>query len=261
MSAVITPSMFGPTLTPGSRQERWTHFTDIPLLVTAAVFLVAYSWDVIGDLHGTADDITQVVIWVTWAIFVVDYVVKLVLAPARLRWFFRHFLDFLLVALPFLRPLRLLRAAMVWTSVHRVAGRTLRGRLAVYVVGSALLLVYVAALAVLEAERRAPGSNIHNFGQAIWWAFVTITTVGYGDFHPVSVQGRIVAVGLMLAGVALVGAIAATLATWLISAVQVSEESDAAATRAQVAELSEAIAALRADLAERGTDQKPIMGS
>jgi voltage-gated potassium channel len=193
----------------------------------------------------------QVIIWITWGIFVVDYVVKLVLAPARLRWFFRHLLDFLLVALPFLRPLRLLRVAMVWTSVHRVAGRTLRGRLAAYVIGSALLLVYAASLAVLEAERRAPGANIHNFGQAVWWAFVTITTVGYGDFHPVSVEGRVVAVGLMLAGVALVGAIAATLATWLISAVQVPEETEAAATRAQVAELADAIAGLRADLERR----------
>ncbi len=243
--------MLGPTPAPGSLQERWTRFTDIPLLVAAGAFLAAYSWDVIGDLHDGADDVAQVIIWVTWAVFVADYVVKLVLAPARLRWFFRHLLDFLLVALPFLRPLRLLRVAMVWTSVHRVAGRTLRGRLAAYVIGSALLLVYVAALAVLEAERRAPGANIRSFGQAIWWAFVTITTVGYGDFHPVSVEGRVVAVGLMIAGVALVGAIAATLATWLISAVQISEETEAAATRAQVAELAEAVSGLRDDLARR----------
>jgi voltage-gated potassium channel len=238
-----------PDAPPHTRQERWTRFTDIPLLVVAGIFVIAYSWDVIGDLHGPADDAAQLVIWVTWAVFVVDYLVKLVLAPRRLRWFIRHLIDFLLVALPFLRPLRLMRVAMVWTSVHRVAGRTLRGRLAVYVVGSALLLVYVASLAVLEAERTAPHSNIHNFGEAIWWAFVTITGVGYGDYEPVTAEGRIVAVGLMIAGIALIGVIAATLATWLIAAVQQQEEQEAAATRDQVTELAEAIAELRRELA------------
>jgi voltage-gated potassium channel len=232
-----------------TRQERWTRRTDFPLLIIAAVFVVAYSWDVIGNLRGVEDDAAQIVIWGTWAVFVVDYVVKLVLAPKRLKWFFRHILDFLLVALPFLRPLRLMRVAMVWTSVHRVAGRSLRGRLAVYVIGSALLLVFVASLAVLEAERNAPHSDIHNFGQAIWWSFVTITGVGYGDFAPVTVEGRIVAVGLMIAGISLIGIIAATLATWLIAEMQQQEEKEVAATRAQVAELAESIAALRKELA------------
>jgi voltage-gated potassium channel len=232
-----------------TRQDRWTKRTDFPLLVVAGIFVVAYAWDIIGNLHGLSDDAAQIVIWITWAIFVVDYVVKLVLAPKRVRWFFRHILDFLLVALPFLRPLRLMRVAMVWTSVHRVAGRTLRGRLSVYTIGSALLLVFVASLAVLEAERNAPGSNIHDFGQAIWWSFVTITGVGYGDFEPVTFEGRAVAVGLMVAGIALIGVIAATLATWLISAVQVQEEKESAATRVEVAELSQAITLLRQELA------------
>jgi voltage-gated potassium channel len=233
-----------------TRQDRWTKLTDFPLLITAAVFVIAYAWDVIANLKGLEDDIAQVIIWATWAVFVVDYLVKLVLAPRRVKWFLHHILDFLLVALPFLRPLRLLRVAVVWTSVHRVGGRTLRGRLAVYVIGSALLLVFVASLAVLDAERDAPGSNIHDFGQAVWWAFVTITGVGYGDFEPVTVEGRIVAVGLMIAGIALIGIIAATLATWLIAEVQEREEKESAATREQVAELGASIDALRAELAE-----------
>jgi voltage-gated potassium channel len=249
MTSIQAPETIYTDARPLTRQDRWTHLTDVPLLITAAVFVIAYAWDVIGNLRGTSDDIAQVFIWLTWAVFVGDYVVKLVLAPRRLTWFFRHFLDFLLVALPFLRPLRLLRAAMIWTSVHRVAGRTLRGRLAVYVIGSALLLVFVSSLAVLEAERNAPGGNIHDFGQAIWWSFVTITGVGYGDYEPVSTEGRIVAVGLMVAGIALIGIIAATLASWLIAEVQTQELKDSAATRAQVAELAASIESLRAELA------------
>lgn len=245
---------------PSSRQQRWERSTDVPLLVTAGLFLLAYAWDVIGDLHGVSDDIAQVVIWGTWAVFVIDYLVKLALSHDRFRWFYTHIFDFLLVVLPFLRPLRLLRVAMIWTTVHRVAGRTLRGRLAAYVIGSSLLLVFAASLAVLEAERPAPHATIINFGDAIWWAFVTITSVGYGDFVPVTVEGRIVAVGLMVAGVALLGVVAATFASWLISQVATIEEEDAAATRAEVAELTTAIESLRAEL-HSGSERGPVDGA
>ncbi len=232
-----------------TRQERWTRLTDIPLLIVAAIFTIAYAWDVIGNLHGRADDAAQVVIWATWGVFVADYLVKLILAPHKWRWFFTHILDFLLVALPFLRPLRLLRVAMIWSVVHQAAGRTLRGRLSIYVISSSLLLVFIAALTVLDAERDVQSASIKNFGDAIWWAFVTITTVGYGDFAPVTIEGRFVAVGLMIAGVALLGTVTATLASWLIAQVSSAEEKDATATRAQVAELATSIEALRAELA------------
>ena len=60
----------------------------------------------------------------------------------------------------------------------------------------------MAALGVLDAERASPDANIVTFGDAIWWAFVTITTVGYGDYYPVTTPGRVVAVLLMAGGVA-----------------------------------------------------------
>ena len=75
--------------------------------------------------------------------------------------------------------------------VHRGAGNVLRGRVAIYTVGAAGLLLLVSALAVLDAEEGQ--GTIDTFGQAIWWAFVTMTTVGYGDFTPVTVVGRCVA--------------------------------------------------------------------
>ena len=64
------------------------------------------------------------------------------------------------------------------------------------------MLIWVASLAILDAERGKPGANIETFGEAVWWAFVTITTVGYGDFYPVTAHGRFVAVLLMAGGVA-----------------------------------------------------------
>jgi voltage-gated potassium channel len=236
-------------MTTKARLARWNKATELPLVGVALIFIIAYAWDVIGDLHGRADDAAQILIWATWGIFGVDYLVQLVLASRRWRWFYTHLFDFFVVALPVLRPLRLLRLVVLWTVLQRVAAATLRGRVVMYVLSSGTLLVFIAALAVLDVERHAPGAHIRNFGEALWWAFVTITTVGYGDFTPVTAAGRLVAVGLMIAGVALLGVVTATLASWLVSRVAVAEEAEDTITRAHLESLSAEIRALREELA------------
>lgn len=99
-----------------------------------------------------------------------------------------------------------------------------RGRITVYAVGAVGMLMYVGALAVYSVERGASGSTITDFGTALWWAFVTVTTVGYGDFSPVTFQGKIIAVVLMFTGIALIGIVTATLASWIVD--QVNLETD-----------------------------------
>jgi voltage-gated potassium channel len=80
--------------------------------------------------------------------------------------------------------------------------------------------VGLGAVTVLDAERNAPGANITSFGDALWWASTTVTTVGYGDRYPVTTEGRLIAVGLILVGIGLVGAVTASVATWIVSRVQ-----------------------------------------
>ncbi|MBC7442223.1 MAG: hypothetical protein H7311_06845 [Ramlibacter sp.] len=92
----------------------------------------------------------------------------------------------------------------------------MRPRVGIYLVGASSLLIWMGSLAVLDAERPAPGANITTIGDSVWWAFVTVSTVGYGDYFPVTGPGWLVAVGLMLGGVTLVGVITATLASWII---------------------------------------------
>ena len=148
-----------------------------------------------------------------WAVFGLDYLVRLVLAPNRGRWFLRHLPDLAVLVLPVLRPLRLLRPVTLVGIMQRSAGTALRGRITLYTAGSAGLLIFTSALATLEAERDEPGSSIRTFGQALWWALTTITAIGYGDTFPVSTEGRFIAALLMIGGVALIGVVTATLAS------------------------------------------------
>jgi len=229
-------------------QARWQKAMDWPLTVAAVVFLVAYAWEVIGNLEGARAALSETVIWATWGIFAIDYVVNLVLAPRRWHWFYTHILDLLVVVLPILRPLRLLRLVTLLSVLQRTAGAAFRERVVVYIAGASALLVFVAALAVLDSERSAPGASIVTFGNALWWAFVTIATVGYGDFVPVTALGRLIAGGLMLGGIALLGVVTATLASWIVERVAQQSIDQQAATKGEIKTLELQIARLQETL-------------
>jgi voltage-gated potassium channel len=77
---------------------------------------------------------------------------------------------------------------------------SLVGRVTTYVLGASTMSIALAAIAVLDAEQDAQGPNITTFGDALWWAATTVTTVGYGDRFPVTGQGRLIAVALMVMG-------------------------------------------------------------
>ena len=198
----------------------------------------------------------RVLTWVAWALFVADYLVRLALADQRRRFVVRNLFDLLVIALPLLRPLRLLRLVTLLHVLNRHAGSSLRGRAGVYVGGAAALVLFVASLAVLDAERDHPGANITTFGDALWWAATTVTTVGYGDHYPVTLAGRAVAAGLMLSGIALIGVVTATFASWLIERVQEVEEAAQTATRRDVELLAREVAELRSTL-ERQNEEVP----
>jgi voltage-gated potassium channel len=167
--------------------------------------------------------VCRAAVWLTWVVFVVEFGVRVVLAQRRGRYVLKHWLDVLIIALPLLRPLRLLRLVTLLKVLNRRATSGLRGQVAVYVVGGSALLAFCGALAVLSVERDR-GGNIASFGDALWWAATTMTTVGYGDRYPVTGQGRLVAVALMLSGIALLGVVTATLASWLVEHVSAAEK-------------------------------------
>jgi len=234
-------------------QQRYRDLADWPLTMTALIFLAAYAWQVIGRIEGSGALWLEAVMWATWGIFAVDYVINLWLAEDQSGWFVRNLHELLIVALPFFRPLRLLRLVTLLSVLHRTLGDTLRGRVVTYLAGSATMLVFVGAIAVLDVEQSAPDAKIVTFGDALWWAMTTITTVGYGDMYPVTPIGRMVAAALMMSGIAVLGVVTASIASWLVQRVEDTAEavSDAEEpVRAGVAELVAEMALLRREIAE-----------
>jgi voltage-gated potassium channel len=221
-----------------------------PLNVAAVTFLIAYAWPILQPSMGSAQrTLCEATTWCTWGLFATDFLVKTALSQQRLIFLRRHVLDLLVIVLPLLRPLRLLRMVTMLHILNRSAAMSLRGKVVVYVVGSTVLVVFCAALAELDAERAASNANIQNFSDAVWWAITTITTVGYGDRYPVTTTGRVIAIGLMIAGIALLGIVTASFASWLVQRVTEAEESVEMVTRAHITELTHQIEQLRVELA------------
>lgn len=157
-----------------------------------------------------------------WVTFVVEYLWLLYLAPNRWQMVRSHKLDLLIVLLPFLRPLRFLqflRLASTASGVGRaiVAVRRIGSRPGFRgFFGATSVVMTVSAGFALAFEHEQPGASIQNYSDALWWAFVTCTTVGYGDHFPVTTGGQIVAAVLMLLGIAGLSLLTASIAAMFV---------------------------------------------
>src|ERR1700727_875545 len=227
-----------------TKLQRWEGHAAWPLAVAAILFLVLFSRQVLVEPQGREAHIVWAVNWAIWGLFVLDYVVRLCLADNRWHWFLRHLLDFAIVTLPLLRPLRLLRLLVLIEVLQKAIGDAFRGRIVVYTVSGVALLIYTSSLAVFDKERYLHGATINSFGKALWWSITTVTTVGYGDVYPVTNTGRVIAVLLMIGGISLVGVVTASLASWIIQRVAEEDAMHQAATVAHIEELRSEIQAL-----------------
>jgi voltage-gated potassium channel len=196
---------------------RWEQRTEVPLAMASMVYLASYAILVLAPgLPGFWHDLDLALLLAAWALFAVDYAVRWRLSGQRLRFVRTHLLDTVVLVLPLLRPLRVVR---LYEAVQRRHGRprlVLHARVMVYAGLSTVLLGFTGALAVFQQERGAPDATMRTFGDAVWWTCATLATVGYGDIVPVTPLGRLIAVGMMGIGLALLGAVTGTFASWLL---------------------------------------------
>jgi voltage-gated potassium channel len=190
-------------------------------------------------------------------IFLIDFVVNLAGSRPRREYFIarRGWLD-LIGSIPsfgfirftaLFRLARLSRLARITRLLRGQAGKDLvvdvlknRSQYATFItILLAGMVLTVSSILVLQEEAGAPGANITSGGDAIWWGIVTITTVGYGDFYPVTFWGRITAVLVMLSGIGIIGALASILASMLVAPSSTEEAPPAQATPVAVAGLQQ----------------------
>ncbi|MER5221908.1 potassium channel family protein [Streptomyces flaveus] len=232
-----------------SAQHRWERRAQQPLMGLAVVFAAAYAVPIIWpDASQAVTKACEVVEWVVWGAFSLDYLVRLVLAERRGEFVRTHWLDLCAVLLPLIQPLRLLRVVATVLLVGQRARMATQIRLTTYVAGAVVALMMFGSLAVLSVERESPDGNIKSMGDAVWWSFTTMTTVGYGDHAPTTGLGRMIAVGLMLSGIALLGVVTANIAAWFIARFE-SDDVEGRRQTAAIEALAEEVRALRAQVA------------
>ena len=219
--------------------DRLERITELPLIVLAAAMVPLLVAPFVWELNESSEAVVIALDVLIWALFAVDLAVKTAVAPRRVQFLRQHWLDVLVVLVPFARPLRLLRIIAYGSRAYRGTVRLVRvDFLAAYAIG----LVLLTATAVSVAERDQD-SQLNTFPDAMWWSVVTVTTVGYGDVVPVTNAGRAFAYVLMLGGIGLFGALTANLASLLMRNDDPSPD--------VVASLVEEIRALREEVAQQ----------
>jgi voltage-gated potassium channel len=187
------------------------------LTFLALAFLFAFSYPAfVNPISPSTQSLLNAIQWITWVAFAGDLLYGFFKAPHKKTYLKKHPLEVAAVLLPFLRPLRLMRViSFGGLAIQKVAiGRQFAITIKVFI--ASIFVAYISAVQITISERELDGSNIKNFGDGIWWAITTVTTVGYGDRYPTTTEGRFLAVLLMLVGISLVGVITASVAAWFV---------------------------------------------
>lgn len=196
----------------------------IALLSILSIIDMFFVW--LPGLDQNSKDVIIIFQTFITVIFLIDFIYRLRTAESKSRYFFRNWgwAD-LLACIPFLRILRLLRIFRVYRLMSAVGVEAVKDQLLYDRAGSVLyltiflglLIIQTASMVILPVEAKNPDANIQTPSDAIWWSYVTITTVGYGDRYPTTNPGRIVGMLLMTSGVALFGVFTSFLANTFLS--------------------------------------------
>ncbi len=202
---------------------------------------------------------------VIWVIFIADFILRLVIAPRKTRYLKRNWLTALSLLVPALRAFRVVRAlrflrftraargatmVRVIASVNRsmrALGRTLGRRGTVYIAGMTAVVLFAGAAGMLAFERDVTDpTGIHDFGMALWWTAMVLTTMG-STYFPKTAEGRALCILLALYAFTVFGYVTATLATFFLSRDAEEDEGEIASSK-ELAALGGEIVGLREEI-------------
>lgn len=232
---------------------------ETPMLVLAFVWLAL----LVGELIWGESLMFEVLGTIIWVIFILDFAVAFVLAPHKIAYLKNNWLTALSLLVPALRlfrfsrvfrlfrlarmgrSLRLLRVVSSLNRGMRALGASLSRRGFGYVLALTVLVTFTGAAGMYAFENAAP-DGLKNYGEALWWTTMVLTTMG-SQYWPLTVEGRVLCVFLSLYAFAVFGYVTATLATFFIGRDAEDDEAEMAGAR-QLAALREEMIALREEI-------------
>ncbi len=239
------------------RLRRIERATELPLLLLAVLLIPLLLLPMVTELPAQVDQWFSIADYAIWAAFALTFGAKLLVAPRRFAYVRSHPLEAAMVLLPFIRLLRfmrLLRVAVVLGVNIRLISSLFQRRGTAFVAACLLVALIGGGTLVFVAERHAEAANITSISDSLWWSFVTMTTVGYGDHSPITPLGRLVASFLMIFGIAALSVATGSIAALLTQDQQRVELADVVQRlKGQEARLATQLEAIQSQLAELRT--------
>jgi voltage-gated potassium channel len=216
-------------------QKQALHPINVIVFFLSVYVVVALLVDTFVPLSGEVSTLLHEIDFVICGIFFIDFLHRFFTARDKweyMRWGWIDLLSSIPVTLfhagRLFRIFQLLRVLRAIRSIRHLSHYFLKNRIKSAFTSAAILAfltIVFSAIGILQMEKDAPNGNIKTAEDALWWAYVTITTVGYGDKFPVTSEGRIIAAVLMTVGVGLFGTFTAYVASWFVSQ-KVEEEEE-----------------------------------
>ena len=242
--------------------EQMSDALDRPMTILAFVWLGL----VVVELIGYRGSLLDILNYAIWGIFVLHFLFEFVLAPRKVDYLQRNWLTAIALVVPALRLLRIARLATVLRAARatrglrllkivstvnrgiRALGQTLHRRGIRYVLAISMLVTVLGAAGMYTFENPAEGGGLVNYGEALWWTAMLMTTLG-SEYWPRTAEGRILGWLLALFAFTIFGYITATLASFFVG--QDAQERDEALLHAEIVALREELRALRRELGGR----------
>jgi voltage-gated potassium channel len=227
---------------------------DTPMAVLSVVWLCLMVVEFVWELNAWGER-TFVIIWIA---FILDFVLRLSLAPRKLRYIRRNWLTALSLFVPAFRIFRIVRVfralgaikslqlVRILGSINRsmkVLGKTMRRRGFGYVLALTVIIIFAGAAGMLHFERHAPGSDLKEYGAALWWTAMIITTMG-SSYWPQTPEGRMLCLLLAIYAFSIFGYFTGAVATYFMGKDATDDKADLVG-RKDIERLTQEVAAMR----------------
>lgn len=230
----------------------------IVILILSIIALGSLGVDAAFKLPKEVSDILQTLDTLVCVVLLTDFVIRFYKAESKLAFLKWGWID-LVASIPnvpvlrvgrFVRILRIIRLLRAIRATHKITSLLFKNKLqtgGASVILTAFLLIVFCSIGILICEQQDPDANIKTAGDAIWWSVTTISTVGYGDKYPVTAEGRIVAMILMISGMGLFGIFSGLAATFFLGSRQQTIVREESKILARLEKLEEKIDGLKRD--------------